>query len=84
MDKSQQYSEKRQSAIKISSYVELSGLSVADRYYDEDNKIYYSLTVLDRNASLIVLKSKLKQAADSYEENMKLADENISRDSILF
>lgn len=81
-DKSQQYSEKSQSIIKISSYVELSGLSVADRYYDEDNGIYYSLTVLDRNASSIVLKSKLQQAANSYEENIKLADANISKGSI--
>lgn len=81
-DNSQQYSEKNQSTIKISSYVELSGLSVADRYYDEENGIYYSLTVLDRNASSIVLKSKLKQAADSYDENMKSADVNISKGSI--
>jgi hypothetical protein len=81
-DKNQQYSEKSQSNIKISSYVELSGLSVVDRYYDKDNEIYYSLAVLDRNAALIVLKSKLQQAVNSYDESMKQADANTSKGSI--
>lgn len=81
-DKTQQYSEKSQSSIKISSYVELSGLSVVDRFYDEDNEIYYSLTVLDRDAASVLLKSKLQQAIYSYDENMKLADANISKGSI--
>ncbi len=78
----QQYGEKSQSTMKISTYVELSGLTVAERYYDTDNEIYYSLTVLDRSAASIILKSKLQQAIISYEENMKLAGENISRGSV--
>jgi hypothetical protein len=78
-DNTQQYSEKSQSIMKISSYVELSGLSVADRYYDEENEIYYSFAVLDRKAASVVLKLKLQQAANSYDENITLADANSSK-----
>ncbi len=81
-DTKNQSSEKYESSLKISSYVELSGLSVVDRYYDKDDEIYYSLTVLDRNTALIVLKSKLQQAGNSYDENMKQADANTSKGSI--
>ncbi|MGC9027719.1 MAG: LPP20 family lipoprotein [bacterium] len=43
-----EYSNKTAANIVIASSITVSGLTIARRYHDKDNKLYYSLAVLDR------------------------------------
>jgi hypothetical protein len=54
-DKTSDHREVTTANIFISSSVILRGLKIVDRYYDEREKIYYSLAVLDREIASIKL-----------------------------
>jgi hypothetical protein len=69
-NKTSDYREVTTANIFISSSVILRGLKIVDRYYDEREKIYYSLAVLDREIASAPLRKQLNELKDQYEKNL--------------
>jgi len=46
---------------EVYSIVSLQGLSIADRYYDKEAKVYYSLAVLNRSTAARALEREINQ-----------------------
>lgn len=70
-----EYLNKTTANIVVASSVTVSGLTIVQRYYDKDNKLYYSLAVLDRRAASNQFKNRLLGNKNEYDRNITKAEE---------
>ena len=72
-DKAETVLGRASSSAKVRSSVTLSGLTVVERYYDPQEKIYYSLGVLDRISASEPHLQALNNFRQDYERHFKSA-----------
>ncbi len=70
--------ERTSAELQITSELKIGGLKIVETYFDDDDDIYYSLAVLERETAGKELKDKLNQYHSAYSKNLELAKNNIS------
>ncbi len=70
--------EKASSNLQVTTQITIGGLKIVETYFDDDDDIYYSLAVLERETAGRELKDKLVQYLDLYLKSMELARKNIN------
>jgi len=58
--------------IAITSSIVVSGLTIVDRFYNPQDRVYYSLAVLDREAASAPFKERLTNWKNQYESSLHL------------
>jgi len=72
-DQSNSLSGALKASVRLSSSLELSGLTIVERFYDPEQRLLYSLAVLDLEAATAPLKAKLSELNRSYESSFESA-----------
>lgn len=74
-DKVETLLERASSGARVRSSVTLSGLVIVERYYDPQEKIYYSLGVVDRISASDPYLQKLQRSVTDWQTYLKSAEE---------
>ncbi|MCX7761843.1 MAG: DUF4384 domain-containing protein [Candidatus Kryptonium sp.] len=74
--------ERASAELQVTSELKIGGLKIVETYFDDDDDIYYSLAVLDRETAGRELKDMLNQFHNGYSKNFELARNNIIRGNI--
>lgn len=74
-DKAETVFERASAGAKVRSSLSVNGLTIAERYYDPQEKIYYSLGVVDRIAASEPYRQKLQRAKTDSQTYLKSAEE---------
>jgi len=72
-NESTQYSNKTTADVHITSSMVVSGLEIVKRYHDKENKIYYSLAVLNRHTASNQFRSVLLTNKSEYDKSLNNA-----------
>lgn len=67
--------ERASAGAKVRSSLSVNGLTIAERYYDPKEKIYYSLGIVDRIAASDPYRQKLQRSRTDWQTNLKSAEE---------
>ena len=67
--------ERASAGAKVRSSLSVNGLTIAERYYDPKEKIYYSLGVVDRIAASDPYRQKLQRSRTDSQTYLKSAEE---------
>ena len=70
--------ERTSAELQVASELKIGGLKVVEVYFDDDDDIYYSLAVLERETAGRELKDKLNQYYNAYLKNFELAKTNLA------
>ncbi|MEN3038975.1 MAG: LPP20 family lipoprotein [Candidatus Kryptonium sp.] len=74
--------ERASAELQVTTELKIGGLKIVETYFDDDDDIYYSLAVLDRETAGKELKDMLNQFHSAYSKNFELARSNIIRGNI--
>ena len=74
-DKAETVFERFSAGAKVRSSLSINGLTIAERYYDPREKIYYSLGVVDRIAASDPYRQKLQRSKSDWQTYLKSAEE---------
>ncbi len=69
--------ERASANLQVTTQVTVGGLRIVEVYFDDDDDIYYSLAVLERETAGGELKDKLLQYFNAYSKNIELARKQI-------
>ncbi len=72
-NESTQYSNRTTADVHVTSSMVVSGLEIVKRYHDKENKIYYSLAVLNRHTASNQFRSALLTNKNEYEKGIENA-----------
>lgn len=81
-NKESDFSEKTNYSLKVSTNIELQGLTIAERYFDKSKEIYYSLGIMDKKKSSLYLKQTIDNSDLTIKEQYINLSDNISSGSI--
>lgn len=70
--------ERASANLQVTSEITITGLKIVEVYFDDDDDIYYSLAVLERETAGADLRDKLKQYFNLYQKNFELGKKNIA------
>jgi hypothetical protein len=70
--------ERASANLQVTSEITITGLKIVEVYFDDDDDIYYSLAVLERETAGADLRDKLKQYFNLYQKNLELGKKNIA------
>jgi hypothetical protein len=74
-DKAETVFERASAGATIRSSLSVNGLAIAERYYDPQEKVYYSLGVVDRIAASDPYRQKLQRSKTDWQTYLKSAEE---------
>jgi len=74
--------ERASAELQVTSELKIGGLKIVETYFDDDDDIYYSLAVLERETAGKELKDKLNQYYNAYSKNLEFAKNNILKGNI--
>ncbi|MGC8596106.1 MAG: LPP20 family lipoprotein, partial [Candidatus Kryptoniota bacterium] len=69
--------------IAITSSIVVSGLKIVDRFYDSQERVYYSLAVLDREVAGAPFRARLIELRNQYENSLRLSRQFKNQGKIL-
>ena len=70
--------ERASANLQVTSEITITGLRIVEVYFDDDDDIYYSLAVLEREGAGAELRDKLKRYLNIYQKNFDLGKKNIT------
>ncbi len=74
-NKAETVSERASAGAKVRSSLSVNGLNIAERYYDPQEKVYYSLGVVDRITASDPFRQKLQRSRADSQTHLKSAEE---------
>lgn len=74
-DKVETVFERASAGTRVRSSLSVNGLTIAERYYDLQEKIYYSLGVVDRVSASEPYRQKLQRSRTDWQTYLKSAEE---------
>lgn len=74
-DKVETVFERASAGARVRSSLSVNGLTIAERYYDPREKIYYSLGVVDRMAASDPYRQKLQRSRTDWQTYLQSAEE---------